>query len=86
MSRPENLKQLPGFVGEVNYYRNMWPHRSHVMATLPDKTSKKNFIWSLEMETALKQTKKTLLAIDALSAYPDHNLLFEITLMRQIIR
>ena len=50
MSRPENLKQLRGFIGAVNYYRDMWPHRSHVMAPLTDQTGKKTFVWSREME------------------------------------
>ena len=77
MSHPENLKQLRGFVGAVKYYCNVWPHRSHVMAPLTDQTGKKTVIWSLEMETAFKQMK-SLLAMDALSAYSDHNLPFDI--------
>ena len=77
MSRPENLKKLRGFVGAVKYYRDVWPHRSHVMAPLTDQTGKKTFVWSPEMEKAFKQMK-ILLATDALSAYPDHNLPFEI--------
>ena len=77
MSHLENLKQLRGFIGAVNYYRNMWSHRSHVMVPLTDQKGKKTFVWSPEMETAFKQIK-ILLATDALSAYLDHNLPFEI--------
>jgi hypothetical protein len=27
---PKTLKELCGFIGMVNYYRNMWPHRAHI--------------------------------------------------------
>ena len=77
MKRPENLKQLQGFIGTVNYYPDMWPHRSHVLAPLTDQTGKKSFKWSDEMDKAFRQMK-ILLATDALSAYPNHNFSLEI--------
>ncbi len=33
-----NLKQLRGFIGMVNDYRDMWAHRSHILFPLPAKT------------------------------------------------
>ena len=55
MEPPKILKQLRGFVGCVNYYRDMWPHRSHILAPLTDKTGKKTFEWTEQMNTAFKK-------------------------------
>jgi hypothetical protein len=38
MQPPKSLKLLRGFVGMVNYYRDMWPHQSDILAPLTAKT------------------------------------------------
>ena len=77
MERPKNLKELQGFVGAVNYYRDMWLSRAHTMAPLTNQTGKKTLNWTPEMEKVFK-AMKALLAKDEISAYPNHNLPFYI--------
>ncbi len=84
MQPPTSLKLLQGFIGMVNYYRDMWPHRLHILAPLTAKTGapKKGekpppFQWKSEMQKAFNQMK-ALMAADVLCAYPDHNKPFHI--------
>ena len=80
MDRPRSPKELRRFIGCVNYYRDMWPSRAHVLKPLTDKAGMKKgekLIWTPEMRTAFDKMR-LLLAADALAAYPDHNKRFDI--------
>jgi hypothetical protein len=84
MQPPTSLKLLQGFIGMVNYYRDMWPHRLHILAQLTAKTSapKKGekhppFQWTPEIQKAFDQTT-VLMAAYVLCAYPKYNKPFHI--------
>ena len=81
MQAPTTLKLLRGFVGMVNYYRDIWPHRSHILAPLTAKTGTPKkpppFQWTPDMQTAFDQVK-ALMAADVSYAYPTHNKPFHI--------
>jgi hypothetical protein len=76
MQPPTNLKQIYGFVGMINYYRDMWPHRSYILTLLTAKidvpkngVKTPSFNWTPDMQQAFEQMK-ALLAADVLCAYP----------------
>ena len=84
MDTPKNVKQLRGFIGMVNYYRDMWPQRAHILAPLTAKTGtpKKGakpikFEWTEAMQKAFEQMK-ALMTHGVLCAYPNHNEPFDI--------
>jgi hypothetical protein len=58
----------------------MWPSRAHILKPLTNKTGLKKqdkLVWTDEMQIAFVKIKK-LMAADDLSAYPNHNLRFDI--------
>ena len=77
MQRPTNISELRSFLGLVNYYRDMWPRRAHILAPLTALTGKKTFEWNDAHDKAFHQMK-AVAAMDAILAYPDHNLPFDI--------
>jgi Retroviral aspartyl protease./Reverse transcriptase (RNA-dependent DNA polymerase). len=73
---PTTMHQLRSFIGLINYYKEMWPHRSHIMSPLTSLTGHK-FLWENTCQKAFDKIK-TIIAQDVLLSYPNHNLPFEI--------
>ncbi len=84
MEAPKTLKELYGFIGMINYYCNMWPHRAHILMPLMSQTgapkkgqTQQKYVWKKEMQTAFDQMK-ALMAMDIRCAYLNHNMTFHI--------
>ncbi len=80
MDRPRNATELRMFIGVVNFYKDVWPSRAHVLKPLTDKSGlkkKQKLDWTDEMQNAFDKIRH-LMAADVLAAYPDHNKRFDV--------
>ena len=78
IATPTTRKQLRKFIGMVNFYRDMWIHRSHVMAPLTQLTSTKaKWKWEQKHQDAFNMTKK-IIARETKLAFPDFSKPFNI--------
>ena len=70
---PTNKKELRRFIGLVNYYRDMWIRRSHVLAPLASLISKTTkWVWGPEHQKAF-DTMKKIISKEVLLTYPNFN-------------
>lgn len=74
---PTNVTELRSFIGAVNYYRDMWPRRSHILAPLTALTGAPAWQWTKEHQDAFERMK-ALIITDALLVFPDANKPFHI--------
>ena len=78
IDRPKTKKQLRGFIGMVNFYRDMWPKRSELLAPLSSMTSSNvKFKWTEVHDSSFNEMKK-IMARETLLAFPDFNKPFDI--------
>ena len=79
LNPPTTVKELCSFIGAITHYRNMYPHRAHILSPLTELTKhpKGKIPWEAKHQQAFDQIK-ALMACDALLRYPDHNKPFHI--------
>ena len=71
LNEPKTRKELRSFIGVVNYYRDMWIKRSHVLAPLAKLTSKTvKWEWGPKQKAAFAMCKR-IIAKEVILAYPD---------------
>ena len=60
LQAPKNVRQLRHFLGMVNYYRDMWQKRSHILSPLTKLTGKGvPWNWGSKEQQAFEEIKKT---------------------------
>jgi transposase InsO family protein len=75
---PKTKKQLRSFIGIINYYRDMWIHRSEILAPLTAMTSKQaTWDWNKKCQDSFETIKK-IVSRETLLSYPNFNEPFEI--------
>jgi putative transposase len=78
LTPPKTKRQLRHFLGMVNFYRDMWRMRSHLLAPLSALVSPKaKFEWRQEHQEAFEQIK-TVISKETLLTFPDFNEPFHI--------
>ena len=76
---PKNPKQLRNFLGLVNFYRDLWPKRSHTLGPLSKLSSctPKNWVWGRDQQRAFEKVKE-MIQKKALLQYPDFTKPFDL--------
>ena len=86
LQAPKTVKQVRSFLGMVSYYKDMWKHRSHLLAPLTDlmanadgKPGKKTgpIKWEKVHQEAFDKIKQAI-TNDVMLSFPDFNKPFEI--------
>ena len=76
IKEPTSTKQLRGFIGMINFYKEMWKKRAEIMKPLTEKTGKgTKFQWTSEMQKAFKDIK-AIMQEDVMLAYPNYEEVF----------
>ena len=78
LNTPKNKTELRSFVGMINYYRDMWQGRAHVLAPLTKMCdSKVKFEWNENAQKAFDSVKSRI-ANDAFLPHPNFSKPFDV--------
>ena len=78
MAPPTSRKELQKFIGVINYYCDMWPRRSHILAPSNKLTYiKRNFKRAQVKQDDFDEIKR-IVTCDTILTYPDFNETFKI--------
>ena len=70
IERPKCRKDIRKFMGLINFYRDMWKNRSHLLSPLAALTSKKRYQkWTEACEKSFEGIK-AIIACDVMLSYP----------------
>jgi hypothetical protein len=78
LSPPKNKRQLRHCLGMVNYYRDMWKRRSHILEPLTGLVGANTpFVWGVEQQKAFEEMKR-IISRETLLNFPDFEKEFHI--------
>lgn len=78
LAAPKTRRQLRSFIGMVNFYRDMWKQRSHLLAPMTQLMSpKKPFKWTDVEQKAFEEIKNHI-SSESLLTYPNFDLPFDV--------
>ncbi len=83
LDRPKTASDVRTFVGLLNWYRDFWPRRSHLLAPFTSLLSglsgnkRAPIQWTDELERCFNEVKKVI-SEQTLLVYPNHNEVFEV--------
>ena len=78
LQAPANKRQLRHFLGMVNYYRDMWRRRSHVLAPLTAlSSSKRVWQWGAEEQKSFEEIKRVITK-ETMLVFPDFTIPFHL--------
>ena len=80
LERPRTVTEVRKLIGMVQYYRDLWPRRSHILEPFTALSAGKKgtkIKWTEELETAFKAVKN-MVSKSAMLTYPDWSQPFDI--------